>query len=100
MTKKNGNSGQGEQIEILRGMWREMKGLNGRIDKTNERLDKLCTEIKSEIGALREKTEAGFAKLDDRFDNFLRGEHGREHAELRERVERIEQHLGLKPTGT
>jgi polyhydroxyalkanoate synthesis regulator phasin len=50
-----------EQLEVLRAIWGEMKGLNGRVNTTNERLDDLRRELKTEIGELRAdfKTEIG-----------------------------------------
>jgi hypothetical protein len=29
-----------EQLEVLRAIWGEMKGLNGRVNTTNDRLDR------------------------------------------------------------
>jgi predicted RNase H-like nuclease (RuvC/YqgF family) len=42
-----------EQLEVLRAIWGEMKGLNGRVTTTNERLDELRGELKAEMGELR-----------------------------------------------
>jgi hypothetical protein len=46
-----------EQIELLRGIWNEMKALNGRIDTTtaalHEEIGGLRSEFKEEIGGLR-----------------------------------------------
>jgi hypothetical protein len=41
--------------------------------------------------------EWGFNRIDERFDQLLLGEHGREHRDFRERIARIEQHVGLPP---
>ena len=50
-----------EQVELLRGIYGEMKALNARVDTTNATLDRevggLRVEFKEEIGALR--TEFG-----------------------------------------
>ena len=73
---------------MLQGIWNEMKTLNGRVNTTNDRLDRLAARV-----------EAGFARVDERFDQLLLGEHGREHCDFRERIARIEQHIGLPSTG-
>ena len=39
----------------------------------------------------------GFETLGKRIDNLLLGEHGREHGEMRERLARVEERLGLRP---
>ncbi|MSP61441.1 MAG: hypothetical protein EXR72_14060 [Myxococcales bacterium] len=78
-----------------------------RLDATNAGLDGLRTDLKAEIGELREQTRAGFAdlrtemhdgfaSLDARIDRLgeIAGEHVRD---LRDRVTRIEQHVGLAP---
>ena len=56
---ENGSIGR-EQVELLRSIWNEIKGLNGRIDQTNVRLDQtnvrldaVRTELKAEIAAVR-----------------------------------------------
>ncbi len=71
----------------------EVKGLRGEVKNTNVRLDSLTGEVKS----LRDEMRQGFDVLGRRIDNVLLGEHRHEHEELRGRVERIEQHLGLRP---
>src|SRR5689334_649664 len=53
MASKKGNGSKDEHLEVLRAIWNEMKGLNARIDKTNERLDAVRVELKSENEALR-----------------------------------------------
>ncbi len=49
-----------EQVEILRGIWSEMKALNGRVDTLNgrveglnDRVDKTNESLRREMGALR-----------------------------------------------
>ena len=81
-------NGQGESIELLRGIWNEMRTLNGRVNT-------LRTELKAEIGQLRTETREGFALLGGRIDRLLVGPHGEEHARLAARVDRIESHLRL-----
>ena len=117
--KRGGNGGDREQVEILRAIWNEMKGLNGRVDKTNDRLDAVRTELKQEIsglrieltsesGALRQRLVESEVRLatattalpgDVRDLSGLirdwRQEHREERAELRTRVDRIERHLSL-----
>ncbi len=119
-------NGDPEQTEILRAIWNEMKALNGRVDKTNEGLSGLRTELRGEMAGLRtelrgemaelrtelrgemaelrgemaelrDEMHAGFEMLGGRIDNLLLGPHGRDHSDLRERVARIEGHLGLPP---
>jgi putative component of toxin-antitoxin plasmid stabilization module len=112
----------GQVVEILRAIWNEMKTLNGKTDRVREelssRLDRVTAELsgridnvaqgladlrgevvelRQEITELREETAKGLATLDVRLDNFLIGQHGREHGALRDRVTRIETHLGLPP---
>jgi hypothetical protein len=49
-----------EQVELLRGIWNEMKAVNGRIDTTNA---VLRTELKGEIGALRSELKGEIGAL-------------------------------------
>ncbi|MEK6608724.1 MAG: hypothetical protein AABZ30_13775 [Myxococcota bacterium] len=107
----NGNT---EVLEVLRGMWGEMKTLNGRVNGTNERLERGFAELRGEVEALTVRVERGFGELRGdvkqlrgdvqtlgrRIDNVLLGAHGDEHADLRDRVTRIEQHVGLVPSPT
>lgn len=72
--------------------------LNTRLDKTNARLDKTNARLDQTndgLAGLRQEVEEGFRLMDQRFDNFLMGEHGKEHDELRRRVSHIEEHLGF-----
>ncbi|MCA9672933.1 MAG: hypothetical protein KC503_45390 [Myxococcales bacterium] len=75
-----------ETHELLRGIWNEMKALGknlgGRIDA-----------LKGEIVAMRLELKG----TNDRIDNVLLGEHRAEHVELRDRVTRLERHVGLEP---
>jgi DNA anti-recombination protein RmuC len=126
----------GESIELLRGIWNEMKGLNGwvrrtntrldglradlagrldqtnaRLDQTNARLDQTNTRldgVREELGAriaetnarldrMAARVDAGFALVNQRFDQLLVGEHGREHRDFRERIARLETTTGLPP---
>jgi len=52
-----------EQLEVLRAIWGEMKGLNGRVNTTNERLDELRRELKTEIGELRVELKSEMSVL-------------------------------------
>ena len=104
------------QTEILMGMWAEMKGLNGRVDKTNAALAELreethdgFTRLDARIDKLTEETHAGFADVrgelaelrgevagtNRRIDRLgdIAGDHVRE---LAVRVARLEVHVGLK----
>ncbi|MBI5481409.1 MAG: hypothetical protein HY906_21295 [Deltaproteobacteria bacterium] len=71
--------------------------IRDEIRTTNSRLDAVRTELKSEIGELRAEMHTGFDLLGKRIDNLLMGEHGRDHAELRERVVRLEERAGIHP---
>lgn len=84
-----------EIIEILRGMWGEMKALNGRVDKTNARLDGLRADTADGFAAVRAEIAGGFAMVDRRFDSLLLGAHGQDHADLRQRIGRLEKHVGI-----
>ncbi|MBI5479549.1 MAG: hypothetical protein HY906_11865 [Deltaproteobacteria bacterium] len=66
-------------VEILREIRDENRKTNGRLD-----------ELKAEM-------HAGFEGLGKRIDNLLLGEHGREHADFRERLVRVEERLGIHP---
>lgn len=96
-----------EQTEILRGIWNEMKALGknlgSRIDRTNERLEAVRVELGQSIDALGgevaglrvevSELRRGFQLLDARFEHFLTGKHGQEHAEIRERLACVEDRL-------
>ncbi|MBI5525688.1 MAG: hypothetical protein HY897_05085 [Deltaproteobacteria bacterium] len=56
-TRGAGNGG-GEQVEILRAIWNEMKGLNAGVDKTNERLEKTNGRLDKANGRLDKTNEA------------------------------------------
>ncbi|MEK6607360.1 MAG: hypothetical protein AABZ30_06850 [Myxococcota bacterium] len=99
-------NGNGEVLKVLRGMWGEMKTLNGRVNGTNERLEALRGDVEAlrgdveglrgDVGELRGDVQT----LGRRIDNVLLGAHGDEHTELRGRVTRLERHAGLSPTRT
>ena len=64
-----------EQVELLRGIWNEMKALNGRIEKTNDGLAELrgevrtgLAEVRAEIGELRTEVRTDLTELRDRID--------------------------------
>ncbi|MCC7536521.1 MAG: hypothetical protein IT379_09930 [Deltaproteobacteria bacterium] len=105
--------GTDEQTELLRLIWQEMKALNGRIDT-------LRVELKAEVATLRAETRAEDDALRRRMTESevrlatsvteLSGEtralaslirewredHRADRADLRSRVERLEQHAGLR----
>ena len=126
------NSENDVQTEILRGMWSEMKALNGRVDsvrvemkslndETNRRLESFQKEVGEKLDVLTDRvdglndrvdglndrvdglpqhvealtsyTRTGFDTLGKRVDHLLLGEHGREHAEFRERIARLEERV-------
>ena len=113
-----------EHLEVLPGIWGEMKALNARIDRTNERLD----AVKDELGA---RLDAVRAELKDEHDHLRRRvlesevrlatavtglssdvhelsglirdwrtEHRADRVELRSRIDRLEEHVGIgRPRG-
>lgn len=78
-----GGGGNDQQIELLRNIWNEMKGLRASFE--------------TQIAGLRAEMHDGFETLGRRIDNVLLGEHQREHVDLRGRVERIELRVGVRP---
>jgi hypothetical protein len=83
-------------VKLLQGIRDDLAGIRDEVRSTNERLDSLREETNRRFMALEAATVAGFQRLEARFDNLLLGEHGQEHASLRERVARIEAHLELR----
>ncbi len=107
-------------LEMLRNIWGEMKTVNARINTTNERLEATNGHLASferRVDARLEAIEGRLetmdarldihgrgitklvdevAKLNTRVENILVGAHGREHDELRSRVEDLEKHTGLR----
>ena len=75
-------NGNGEVLKVLRGMWGEMKTLNGRVNGTNERLEALRGDVEAlrgdveglrgDVGELRGDVQT----LGRRIDNVLLGAHG------------------------
>jgi septal ring factor EnvC (AmiA/AmiB activator) len=57
---RKGSDGDDAQVELLRAIWNEMKGLNGRVDQTNSRLD----QTNERLGAL----ERGQSETNDRLE--------------------------------
>ena len=81
-------------VELLQGIWGEMKTLNGRVNRLGDRLDRGLGELREELSG---RLEAGFGMMDRRFDQLLLGEHGQEHQQFRKRLDRLEAHSGLQP---
>ena len=71
-------------VRILQEIRDEARKTNAHLDKTNTRL-----------AQMRDEMRQGFSALGQRVDNLLLGEHRREHEDIRDRVMRIEDHLGL-----
>ena len=100
-------------VEILRDIRDGVKQTNARLDQTNARLDRMGEELNARLDqmgeelntrldrtntrldGLRQDVGEGFRMVDQRIDNILLGEHGKEHDELRRRVSHIEEHLGF-----
>jgi outer membrane murein-binding lipoprotein Lpp len=113
--KKNGSkdpSSTDEQVAILRAIWNEMKALNARVDKTNERLDAVREELKSEVDSLRRRgveSEVRLATVTTQLSTDVqelsglirewREEHRSDRADVRARLARLERHLGLDSPG-
>ncbi len=53
-----------EQVELLRGIWNEMKALNGRVTTTNEQLG----EVRAEMRAGFEEVRGSIQVLGDRIE--------------------------------
>jgi len=81
MAARKQPGGAAEQVELLRHIWNEMKGLRAsfdsqleatrselgsRIDETNARLDAVRTELKEEIGTLRSELKEEIGALRSR----------------------------------
>ena len=63
MAKKRSNGGSDEHVEILRAIWNEMKALNARIDKTNERLDAVREDLKNDFNGLHRRVVESEVRL-------------------------------------
>jgi hypothetical protein len=103
------------QLEVLRAIWNETKGLNARIDTTRTELKAelvtLRAELRAEDDALRRRLTESEIRVSTAVTELSgetralaslirewREEHRADRADLRERVDRIEQHLGIKPS--
>lgn len=86
-------------IEILREIRDEGRKTNQRLDSLREemtdRLDSLRGEMTTRIDGLQQATREGFTFLGERIDNILLGEHREEHKQLRDRVTRLEERVGI-----
>ena len=102
--------------EILIEIRDEIRGTNARLDRTNERLDCVVEEqirhstaiVALEVGQRRMEerlndTINGVTRavegLNARIDNVLIGGVGQTVREHESRIQRVEQHLGLAPSG-
>jgi hypothetical protein len=106
--KRGGSTVPDEHLEVLRAIWTEMKGLNARVDKTNDRLEAVRQELKDDQDALRRRVVESEVRLatvvtqlssDVHERNGLirewRSEHRADRADLRSRIDRIEEHVGI-----
>lgn len=111
-----------EQVEILRAIRNEMKALNARVDQTNARLDQINarldqtnarldavrTELRDEIDGLRRRVVESEVRLVTATTQLAldvqalsglirewREEHRADRAELRTRVARLEERVGV-----
>jgi uncharacterized protein involved in exopolysaccharide biosynthesis len=112
MPAKRGDS---EQLQVLRAIWTEMKALNGRVDQTNVRLDQtnarldaMRTELRDEIDGLRRRVVESEVRLATATTQLAtdvqalsglirewREEHRADRADIRARITRIEQRVGI-----
>ncbi len=86
-------------LEVLVNIWGEMKTLSSTVNTTNERLasfERATTERLDIHGRGITRLVEEVSKLNTRMDNFLVGAHGKEHDELRTRVEHLEKRTGLR----
>ena len=97
-----------EQLEILRAIWNELKALNARVDQTNSRLDAVRAEVRDEIDGLRRRVVESEVRLATATTQLAtevqtlsglirewREEHRADRAELRTRIARLEERVGL-----
>jgi hypothetical protein len=111
--------GNGKQTELLRQILAELVAVNAKADQANAKADQANAKadlVLDELRALRHGTEQGFQAVDVAFENVSTELAGirtatqdglellsradsrqqRQDDDLRERVARIEQHLGLQ----
>lgn len=99
------------QLAVLRAIFEEMKLLNARVERTNERLDAVRTELSGEVDQLRRRvveSEVRLATATTQLSGDVqtlsglirewREEHRSDRADIRDRVARLEQHVGLAPS--
>lgn len=95
MAGKNSGDVVDITVEVLKQIRDEVRIANDRLEETNDRLDRGLKETNDRLdrgfAAVGQRIDA----LGDRIDNVMLGEHREEHLRLRERVTRLEQHLGL-----
>ena len=72
-------SDRDEHLEALRGMWSELKALNGRIDGTNARLD----ETVSRLDGMNTRLDETVSRLDDTVGRLDRLERRQVESEMR-----------------
>jgi hypothetical protein len=87
--------------DILIEIRNELRGTNARLDRTNERLDRVVAEqirhstaivgLEARVGDLAESIDG----LNGRIDNVLVGGMGATVREHELRIQRVEEHLGL-----
>ena len=107
---RNGSSGADPHLEVLRGIWNEIKTLVARVEQTNQRLDAVRVELKDEIDVLRRRvveSEVRLATATTELSSDVRElsglirewreEHRADRVELRARVARLEEHAGIAP---
>jgi predicted nuclease with TOPRIM domain len=108
MASKDGGNGSA-MLRVLREIRDELREVRGELFEHRHRLDFLSkgqietntklAELKGEVQSLKGEVQSlkgEVTKLNSRFDNFLTGEHRRDHDELRKRVERLEAHAGIR----
>jgi uncharacterized protein YlxW (UPF0749 family) len=99
------------QLAVLRAIFEEMKLLNARVERTNERLDAVRTDVTDELDHLRRRvveSEVRLATATTQLSGDVqtlsglirewREEHRSDRAEMKDRVARLEQHVGIGPS--
>jgi hypothetical protein len=74
-----------EQVEILRAIWNEMKGLNGRVNATNAQLEQTTARLELNSARLEQRIDQTNARLEKGFGELraemvgIRGDLDRVH---------------------
>lgn len=78
-------------VEILKEIRDEVRKTNAEVRETNAEVRETNARLDRGFDSIGQRIDG----LGERIDNVLLGEHREEHQRLRERVTRLEQHVGL-----